>query len=347
MSWKEKRLITLLSVILAVLCAAVLLVLSGRYRAAQAAKAEQEETGDEAAAQTSQDDYVALSYNNGATSLSFAQNEGGAWYWESEPEFPLNDGTVTSILALLKSLKPQQTLDLPEDLSAYGLDDPQITLTASTRDGASVEIDMGNTTTDGGSYYALISSDPGHLFIIPDTLYQAMETPIYEMCVLPDLPVLKEETMTSLLIQGPRDKESDTSDENSAGARVTTVLTAVSDDGGQISWRSGGANVTDTADVRALMEDLAGLRLSRCVDFHPSDEAASFCGFDNPSTLTVEYRTATGAEETFVMDIGNQNMDGTGRYVRVGGESAVYLVELSLLDPLMRLAYQGLEGSAA
>lgn len=70
------------------------------------------------------------------------------------------------------------------------------------------------------------------------------------------------------------------------------------------------------------MEDLAGLRLSRCVDFHPSDEAASFCGFDNPSTLTVEYRTATGAEETFVMDIGNQNMDGTGRYVRVGGESA-------------------------
>ena len=30
MSWKEKRLITLLSVILAVLCAAVLLVLSGR-----------------------------------------------------------------------------------------------------------------------------------------------------------------------------------------------------------------------------------------------------------------------------------------------------------------------------
>ena len=61
----------------------------------------------------------------------------------------------------------------------------------------------------------------------------------------------------------------------------------------------------------------------------------------------MEYRTATGAEETFVMDIGNQNMDGTGRYVRVGGESAVYLVELNLLDPLMRLAYQGLEGSAA
>ena len=38
MSWKEKRLITILSIILAVLCAAVLVVLSIRYRAAQAAK---------------------------------------------------------------------------------------------------------------------------------------------------------------------------------------------------------------------------------------------------------------------------------------------------------------------
>ena len=34
MSWKEKRLITILSIILAVLCAAVLVVLSIRYRAA-------------------------------------------------------------------------------------------------------------------------------------------------------------------------------------------------------------------------------------------------------------------------------------------------------------------------
>ena len=34
MSWKEKRLITVLCAILAVLCAAVLLVLSVRYRAA-------------------------------------------------------------------------------------------------------------------------------------------------------------------------------------------------------------------------------------------------------------------------------------------------------------------------
>ena len=46
------------------------------------------------------------------------------------------------------------------------------------------------------------------------------------------------------------------------------------------------------------------------------------------------------------MYIGIKNMDGTGRYVRFDEDSAIYLMELSYLDPLMRLAYQGLESAA-
>ena len=339
MSWKEKRLITILSIILAVLCAAVLLVLSVRYRAAQAAKAEGGQASASDIAQTAQSDYVSLSYNNGTTSLSFALDEAGTWYWESEPDFPLNDETVQSILALLKALKPQQTLDLPEDLSTYGLDDPQETLTATAPDGTVLTIGMGNATTDGTSYYATISSDTNHVFIIAGTLYQAMQKPIYEMCVLPELPELAEEALTSIEIEGPLNEDGST--------RPTTVLTAASSDGGGISWRSGGANVTDAADVRALMEDLTSLRVSQCVDYKPSDDGAAFCGFDDPSVLTVNYKGSSGADETFAMYIGKQNIDGTGRYVRFDEDSAIYLMELSYLDPLMRLAYHGLEDGAA
>ena len=61
MSWKEKRLITILSIILSVLCAAVLLVLSVRYRAAQAAKAEGDQTSASDIAQAAQSDYIARS----------------------------------------------------------------------------------------------------------------------------------------------------------------------------------------------------------------------------------------------------------------------------------------------
>ena len=66
MSWKEKRLITILSIILAVLCAAVLVVLSIRYRAAQAAK-DQNTVSPSDIAEAAQSEYVALSYSNGST----------------------------------------------------------------------------------------------------------------------------------------------------------------------------------------------------------------------------------------------------------------------------------------
>lgn len=85
------------------------------------------------------------------------------------------------------------------------------------------------------------------------------------------------------------------------------------------------------------------MKVAECVDFRPSDDAVTFCGFQDPVTLTVHYQTATGIEGIFEMNVGTQNMGGTGRYVRFGDEPAIYLMELELLDPMMRLAYQGME----
>ena len=313
MSWKEKRLITILSIILAVLCAAVLVVLSIRYRAAQAAK-DQNTVSPSDIAEAARSEYVALSYSNGSTTLSFSLNEDGVWTWDSEPDFPLDDTHVKSILTILEALKPQQTLDMPEDLSVYGLDAPDVSLTATAPDDAVLTVTLGNATTDGTSYYATINSDPDHVFILAGTLRQAMQTPIY--------------------LEG-----------NSTQVRNSTVLTAThaEDDSTAVSWRSGGANITDAPSLRALLEDLAALKVAECVDFRPSDDAVTFCGFQDPVTLTVHYQTATGIEGIFEMNVGTQNMGGTGRYVRFGDEPAIYLMELELLDPMMRLAYQGME----
>lgn len=49
---------------------------------------------------------------------------------------------------------------------------------------------MGNATTDGTSRYADINSDSEHIYIISGDLYTAMQTPVYEMCRLPELPTL-------------------------------------------------------------------------------------------------------------------------------------------------------------
>lgn len=65
--------------------------------------------------------------------------------------------------------------------------------------------------------------------------------------------------MTSIEIEGPSNED---------GTRPATVLTAAASDGGDVSWRSGGANVTrrgggpgfDGGSVRPAGEPVCGLQ---------------------------------------------------------------------------------------
>ena len=103
--------------------------------------------------------YSSLTYDNGNATLSFHLDEAGKWVWSDDPEFPLDDSTIQSILTLLTNLKPQQTITEGDTLEAYGLDQPFATLTAAKPDGGTLTISLGNTTTDGNSYYMLMNDD--------------------------------------------------------------------------------------------------------------------------------------------------------------------------------------------
>ena len=91
MSWKEKRLITILSITFCGGCCALrfLLVLSVRYRGECRPRRRIPQTS---ASDISQAGSVRLhnpvNLSERDNAVSFALNEDGAWYWESEPDFP-------------------------------------------------------------------------------------------------------------------------------------------------------------------------------------------------------------------------------------------------------------------
>jgi len=49
-------------------------------------------------------------------------------------------------------------------------------------------------------------------------------------------------------------------------------------------------------------------------------------------------------EQALSITIGNRLPDGSGRYVRLGESPTIYFLPTELLDPLMRLSSEGLEG---
>lgn len=336
MTWKERRTITILSIILAVLSAALLIVLGIKYREARAAKETPETEDAGIVAQPSE--FVSLKYSNGITTLSFIRNEADAWVWADDTSFPLDDATITSILDTLTTMVPQQTLSAPDSLEEYDLDDPAATITAATSDEKTFKASFGKTTTDGNSYYTLLNDDDSTIYIFSDALFQLMKVPIYDMMTLPKLPELNGTNLLSITILGP------TGDE---GESIPVVLTAVrpeEEENSEATWRHDGANVTDDKTVQALLEDLSTMTIVRCVDYRPSEEAASLCGFDSPDAkVAVRYRTGKDADQILLITIGDPLPDGSGRYARIGQDDTIYLLPTAALDPLMRVAVNGLE----
>lgn len=330
MTWKERRLITVLSVILAILSAALLIVLGIRYR--QPRDAVQDPAAQAVqAAQAAGSTYASLSVYSGSATLSFSIQEDGTWVWDDDTEFPLDDSTIESMMELLSDLTPQQVLSDPESLESYELDAPSASISAVKVDQSTVSVTFGKATTDGTSRYAMMNDDASTIYIFADTLYQALQTPIYDMMTLPELPELPESSISSISIQGPGEDAQ------------PLLLAAQHTDDGATTWLSGGEDVTDNASVQALLEDLGQMQIARCVDYRPSDEAASICGFDAPDALVqVTYTPEDGSESIWTLTVGTTEPGGTGRYARIGADTTIYLLETALLDPLMRIAAGGL-----
>ena len=322
---QKKTLVLLLGILVGL--GILLAVVSAVKRSSAQREAEEAAAQDAASVITETEAaYSSLTYDNGNATLSF----------------PLDDSTIQSILTLLTNLKPQQTITEGDTLEAYGLDQPFATLTAAKPDGGTLTISLGNTTTDGNSYYMLMNEQESPVYIISNSLYTEMSKTIYDMCDLPELPQLTEENLQSVTVEGaastllrPIDKETSTDEET--GEETVTV-----------TWAASGEDVTGNADTASLLAELGALTFTKCVDYKPTDEAAALCGFDAPqATVTILYLNDTGTEGTLTLTFGSENLDQTGYYVRMEGDSTIYQMDTASVDTILSVAENGLTAADA
>lgn len=327
------RILLTIAIVLAVALAAVL-IYKNRAAAAQETADAQTQTD---AIITQEQAYNALSYYNGSATLSFTLDESGSWVWADDPTFPLNQTTVTAIVDLLSALTPQQTITDGDTLEAYGLDNPSATLTASGEEGVTLSLSLGKTTTDGQSYYMMMNEDPSTVYIISGTLYNYLSTPIYDMCILPDIPDMAEENLSSITVLGAVSTTLTASREEAedAGNEDTDTDTAEV----TVTWTDNqGADVTDNEQLSALLTELYTFTLDKCADYRPSDEAVTICGFDAPAAVA---EIAMG-EQVYTITVGAATLDGTGYYVRVEDDTTIYQASTASVDTLLAVAQSGI-----
>ena len=341
MNRQQQKLLRGLVIAAVVLLAVLAAVLLFKRHSAEK-QAEEEAAQKSASAITEDHGYTSLTYTNSTATLSFTQDEDGSWIWADDPEFPLDDSTITYIIQTLQSLKPQQTITDGDTLEAYGLDQPSATLTATDAEtGETLKLTFGKATTDGTSYYMLMNDAESPVYIVSDTLYNYLSTPIYDMCVLPELPVLTEETLNSLTIQGAVETTLTAAHNESTSTDKTD-----GEDGEEtssVTWTSGETDVTDNETLQSLLDELSTLSFTKCADYKPSDEAVELCGFGSPTAvLTASYVTDSGTEGTLTLTLGAKSVDGDSYYARMDDDTTIYLLSASAVSALVTAASSGL-----
>src|SRR3954451_11505580 len=87
--------------------------------------------------------------------------EGGKWRLTEPKPLPADQDAVASMVTTLSSLSLDKVIDeKPDDLKAYGLTDPTLTVQVKRKDGKTDELLIGNDTPTGSGAYAKLANDP-------------------------------------------------------------------------------------------------------------------------------------------------------------------------------------------
>ena len=181
MTKKKKRTRMIAAVLLlAVLAVTYVLVLRADFNGEDV----EEETEEITVLEIEREDISTVRLENSYGTLQFAY-DGETWTSEDDPAFQLNQDSMSALFNRLNPLTAVRDLGEQEDLEAYGLAEPVITISITLQDGQEIAVYLGNDSSDGNLYF--MTSESGSIYTGDSYLATAFD------CQLSDLEVEEED----------------------------------------------------------------------------------------------------------------------------------------------------------
>ncbi len=181
MTKKKKRTRMIAAVLLlAVLAVTYVLVLRADFNGEDV----EEETEEITVLEIEREDISTVRLENSYGTLQFAY-DGETWTSEDDPAFQLNQDSMSALFNRLNPLTAVRDLGEQEDLEAYGLAEPVITISITLQDGQEITVYLGNDSSDGNLYF--MTSGSGSIYTGDSYLATAFD------CQLSDLEVEEED----------------------------------------------------------------------------------------------------------------------------------------------------------
>ena len=306
----------------------------------------------------SPDSVQTLSWDCEDTGFSF-HREDGAWTYDDDAAFPVDQDKIASLLSYFEQMGAAFTIEDPEDLGMYGLDDPLCTIDLTLDDDQAYTITLGDFSTMDSQRY--VSIGDGNVYLVEDDPLDLFDAQLSELIQNDEIPDL--DTITQLSVSGPDDYTAVYEEGN-------TTDTYRSDDV-YFTQRSGDKVPLDTSRVEDYLYTMSSLDLTNYVTYNATEEEIQDCGLDDPeATVQVDYttedddgndvsgsvtlyvsrdpderaaaQTETDSQSTDDSDAVDEEEDEITAYVRVGSSQILYQITGEEYEALMACGYDDL-----
>lgn len=340
---KKRNAITLVSLLLA------LIALVGVYIWYSDKKSAGEENTEDtnSLATLDTENVTALHYIGSDVDMNLSL-EDGVWKSKEEPDRPINQDNVTSILSAITTIKAyQEVVDAPEDLAEYGLDNPAKYIQATLKDGSTVTLKLGNEVITGDGYYAMVNDDT-KVYLVDVSYESGLSFTNLDMTAMEKTPTITAENITYINVDNRESEDVELKLNDNIG---------VDNSGSNLySWEIlkpyGKGFTADTSKITTLQANYTSFSFNDCIDYTGAD--MDKYGLKDPSaSIDIGYfettvtptpaadtdSTAATAEKInkeYKIYIGNKNEDGD-YYVRSEGSNSVYTMTGSTVDKMLQI----------
>ena len=230
----------------------------------------------------------------------------GTWIYEKDPTISLKADAMTAMENAFKSIEAVQTIEKPDFLADYGLEQPKYRLSLQTEDEEHTFL-IGNAS---GENYYVMEENGDVVYTVSDTVVSQMVWTIDELAETDSFPYVAQDSFVKMTMD----------------------------------MADGTQKVYDSADeeqediVSTVSGTLATTYFTNFADYHVTEETLGSYGLDvaNRITVTVTYKSdSDDAEQTTEFYIGSKDEDGTYYYVQLKDSQQVGRILATTVETLL------------
>lgn len=347
MTGKNKNRVLLILIAVLIMICAIYFIIT-KVTASKEAEKESEEAAESEANRiwvTQIDEVTGISIQEGDTRLDF-EKDGDTWYTPEDKDFPVDQDKMAGLVSEYSDVESSRSLVNGDDLSAYGLDAPSMTISVTDGAGNVTQLLIGDKV---GDEYYLKTDSSDTVYTVGDTVVSTVSGhTLYDYVKINQLPTVTADQIRNITVDmddqtytfdagddvmtdATTTNDTATSDEESSDASETTATDATTDTEAQTEETTASNAETWTS----LTQALAGMSVDSCVDYNASEESLKTYGLKTPAKrIEYTYENDEG-QDTVTLYIGEMTTDGTGYYVLQSGLSAVNIISAQSIDGLL------------